>query len=776
MSAASGGGRRRARRPRSNRERGAPGTSPSGAEVASPAPPDVASAVAESLPSGLPRSEGLAARVLRSETLLPAIVLPLAFVFLARYASPDIGLVDSSELALAAACGGVAHPPGTPLYLILSRTFLLATGALSGFVVDPAAPAEGVARGREIARAMNLFSALCGAVAASGFAFAALGVARLAASRVRRRDEEVGAPVLAAICATSAWLVARNPWGWSGVAEVYSLNSALLAWSWGLTLHWARSVGEDANVRERTEDGFGGRARGRGALAAAILLAALGLANHHATALLAWPPLLATIALVAPRMPLRPRFWVVAGGSVALSLALYAQLFLAAARDPVLGWGGIGGFGAEGAARLVAHVAGWQYRLQAGGAGGETARVAWSIARGLAFDVSPLALPLLLAGALVAGKARLPRSGTLSRDPSPSRDSMPSSRALVVVPALATIAANLVLSLLYVAGPEDRSAYDLPAHFAVGLLLAGALTGILARLRDAHRAGPALATAILVPVLLAAGFARHAPDCDRRDDRAARRLVLDALGPLPPGAVVFTSEWNLYAPWLFLRHVEGFRPDLRVLDVLLMRRFWYVDHVARAAPELVAAAPDEFASFREQVRRFDTGLPYDDAEIARAYAELMAKWAAAGIASGGAWIDYPTLASRDERVWLARFGQVPRGMLVALHEPSHGGLSAPIPPPEGPDRAAELARMRGRFARAEARGPLPRAFDPSDRSVREWKAYRFYREAAEGTLLATLLERGPEAMNAVAREYAGWLPDADAAREGALARAGRVRP
>jgi len=140
---------------------------------------------------------------------------------------------DSGELIAVAATGGVAHPPGYPLYTLLAGLWLrlLPLG--------------------EPALRLNLFSAACSAAAAI--------VLAIAVRRVSRSDA-------AAVFAAWAWAFASPAFRESLVAEVFPLN-ALLATCALLALVSAP-------------------ARGAVALAA---LGTLALSHHHTLLLLAAP-------------------------------------------------------------------------------------------------------------------------------------------------------------------------------------------------------------------------------------------------------------------------------------------------------------------------------------------------------------------------------------------------------------------------------------------------------------------------------------------------------
>jgi tetratricopeptide (TPR) repeat protein len=92
---------------------------------------------------------------------------------------------------------------------------------------------------------------------------------------------------------------------------------------------------------------------------------------------------------------------------------------------------------------------------------------------------------------------------------------------------------------------------------------------------------------------------------------------------MEPNATFLTRDWQVYAPLLYLQHVEGMRPDAQVIDAELLRRTWYLDFVARQYPGLAARCQNELDAYREQLRLFEYGEPYDAAVIQERYLALL---------------------------------------------------------------------------------------------------------------------------------------------------------
>lgn len=655
----------------------------------------------------------------RSSWIAAGLLSAVAFALYAYTAAPGPTLVDSAELALAAATGGIAHPPGFPLFLIVGRVFAALPFA-------------------DAARMLNLMSAFFMAATAGMVALSVermLVLAEAARNSPRKppkdsddRDPTAWRRVLAGRVAGAAFATAWNPWVWSGVTEVYALNVFLLAaawWcAWGGVVAW--TMGEGPAWRWIT---------------GASVLAAAGLANHHATAALAFPVLLAMLAWVRPALFRERRFWITSVASVAGAAALYLQLFVAARHDRVLGWGRVDSF-----ELLVRHVTGQQYQLQVGSSWDAALEVGRTFFGTLITGVGFLP-GALLALALIAGARSAWGPATGSRPP---RERRRAGRLVLLAPLL-MIVLNATLSMAYVAGPEDRMAYDLPATVAWCLLVGVGAWVALNRFRGSV---PATAgAALLVIATVGLNVRHHFASVNLHEERAAELLVRETLRDVGPGGVVLTAEWNLMAPYLYLRHLEDVRPDVFMIDVLMMRRFWYMDHLERTMPDLIAQSRAPFDAFRDAVYRFDFGEPYDGTTIQAKYEALLFRWIEIGDAAGGAFADVSCFEHPQEVAWLSKLPTMPRGLLLQLVPGGETRENVGLAPYD----AANLRYLRSRLTDGAVMGDLT---DLPGRHHPYYRVWRVYQASVEASLLvaASISE---EAFTTRAAAYREWFPEID---------------
>lgn len=206
---------------------------------------------------------------------LACVLVPIGFLYGKTAAWTVLG-EDNGEFCALYAAGGVAHPSGYPLYVLLLRAFSW---------LPVATPARGAAL-------------VTAGIALAGLAFSYAACRSWGAGR--------SAAVLACV------LYATSPlaWGLATKAEVFALNAALAA--------AILVVGSPSHLF-----------RGVGRAALLGLLVGLGLSNHHSIVLLA--PLFGWAAVEAVReSPSRHRAVAALLGGFGIGLLSYATLPLAA--------------------------------------------------------------------------------------------------------------------------------------------------------------------------------------------------------------------------------------------------------------------------------------------------------------------------------------------------------------------------------------------------------------------------------------------------------------
>jgi len=433
--------------------------------------------------------------------LIALAVFVVAFGVYYVTLTPTVALVDSGALTVASWCLGNAHPPGFPLYLMLTKLFtLLPLGS--------------------IAVRANLASAF--------FAALACAMVSLAVSEISENK-------LVAAFAGLLLTVSRTLWGYATVAEVYALNTFLVATILWLMLRWRRT-------REIKW------------LYVAALVFGLALGVHHVTVGLT----LFGIAVLVFRTKITPKqFGIAAAIAIAALIAVYAYLPITASRQPVWNWGD-----PDTMSRVIDHITAKQYRayVSTSSQGAQLSGVVSYLAREFGF---------WLFGTLIVG-----HGFTIAF----RRDRTLFWMLLLIV--LACCAWLLVYPIV-----NDQDAYLLPAFVAMTIAAAYG--------SDREKYFPAFGIALVFGMSLAT-----MADRNRSDFRVAKDYVDNTLRGIAPNSVLITDDWQLFSPMIYFSEVEKVRPDVVPIEYGMLIRSWYVRQLERRYPELMRLVKPQLDAYK----------------------------------------------------------------------------------------------------------------------------------------------------------------------------------
>jgi len=460
----------------------------------------------------------------------------------------------------------------------------------------------------------------------------------------------LGCSALSAGVGTALLAVALPVWEAGVEVEVHALTLVLIADLWLAAAGRARS------------------------LLLAAFLAGLVLTNHM-SALAAVAGAAAVLAVRARRLPARHLLLLLA--LFLLGLSPYLFLILRARAGPLLPWGN-----PVILERFWWHVTGRQYQV-------------WMFSQSFAEVLANAGRgALLLAWGL--GWVLVPLIGVGLRRLWHTR------RALAI---------GLLLSALLAFGYAvnysipDIEAYYLPCLLALVALAAVGVDALAGRLRRWRLLLWAVPAAMLVINLAPA---------DRRDHYVALDATMNAFESAEPNATILTEFWDVYAPGLYLQHVEGVRPDIWYVDKELLRRSWYFDYLRRAYPGLLENSEDELARYLRHLDDFEHGRLRDPAAIQAAFVRLISSFVENN-PDRPAYATFPREQDLDARNILPGWLWLARGTLYELRPDYLVGefdcerLRVRLPRhPDGRTRAtiaryAILARERARLLTALGR-------------------------------------------------------------------------
>jgi hypothetical protein len=349
---------------------------------------------------------------------------------------------------------------------------------------------------------LNLFSAAMSAVSV-GLLQATLAILEL--------------PWFVSSSTALAWAFSASLWSQSGIARVYALGAAISA----AVVYFAVSWYVDP-------------AAGDAPLYAAFVLVGFGLANHPVAAA-HLPAVAALIVVASPARAADALLWLVCAACLLPGLTLYAWIPLAARRGALVNWGNIKT--ARDFWNFLRRKQYWQHRYVTNTA--EFGEVVWFYLRRVVDEFG-----FLGSAATVVG---IPLLAT--------------GHPAIAIFALVLVGLNAGAMIAH-ARREDIfhwTRYMMTAWFALCIPMAWGWQWMLASCATSWQ--PLLA--FLLPIgLLVARFARHDLSRHRYADEYNRRI----LESLPSGATLIAQDDNVVFPLMYLKYVEGVRPDVTLLE------------------------------------------------------------------------------------------------------------------------------------------------------------------------------------------------------------------
>jgi hypothetical protein len=560
-------------------------------------------------------------------SLTAAVVFITAFALYLKTLAPAIGPTDSGELTTAAWSLGNAHPPGFPLFLLVTHVFTwLPFGS--------------------IAVRTNVASAFFAAIACALVALAAAEILLMPRDvRVVKAEEkrskkpknvnrlpEIREPsqlvILLIMLATGLlFAFSRTLWQFATVTEVYAVNSALMAGvAWGM-LRWART----RDVRS---------------LYAAALLFGLGLCVHHVTIGTGAIAIAVLITRVGGVKFWRSRTTIIAALLLAAGLLVYAYLPIAAARKPVMNWGDPGSISA-----IWDHVTGKQYRTYIKTSEEQNNAQIDRYFGIVGHELGPGWLPLVL---LIAGGG-----------------------IVLLWFRLRTIFWYVVLFIIGNAAwfaiypvTNDTPAYAIPTFIALLFAFAFGAASI-AELAKGERVRTIVAGAMLLLPLLS--LVTTYPFRDRSNYWVSHDYAENGLHSMRPNALMLTGDWQLYAPMRYRLDVERARPDVEIIETGFLLREWYFGELARRYPTLTRDSKREIDALVPMLAPFQNDRDHLDMELFnRRIDDLIISMIEQHLRRGPVYVSGEVAASTEPRDvnlrkrMADRFDIVPRGLLIEI--------------------------------------------------------------------------------------------------------------
>jgi len=95
------------------------------------------------------------------------------------------------------------------------------------------------------------------------------------------------------------------------------------------------------------------------------------------------------------------------------------------------------------------------------------------------------------------------------------------------------------------------------------------------------------------------------------------------LGFVKKNAVILSYQWDFFiSPTYYIKYVEGFRKDVRIIDTELLKRSWYYDQLERFYPGILKNLTKEVNEFIRELLKFERGEKYNPLYLERMYQNI----------------------------------------------------------------------------------------------------------------------------------------------------------
>ena len=186
-----------------------------------------------------------------------------------------------------------------------------------------------------------------------------------------------------------------------------------------------------------------------------------------------------------------------------------------------------------------------------------------------------------------------------------------------------------------------------------------------------------MAAATAIVLTSATAFAANRPFNNRRHYFIAGDYVENLFSTIAPNGLLLTQDWQIASPMLYAQEIEQRRPDVKVVDINLLRRSWYFDYLTHAHPDLMQRAREKIDPYFELLKQWeqDPGAFAGNQEVTQrismAFLEMIQSIVRNEIKVAPVYITNDVLAADPTNGYLTRwipqsYQLVPQGLVFNL--------------------------------------------------------------------------------------------------------------
>lgn len=495
-----------------------------------------------------------ATRSSRSLLLNGSGVVLLSLLVYILTLAPGVMYTDSGELAGACYFFGVAHPTGYPLFVILGHLWTM------------------IAKPLGVIYSMNLFAAFCTALSSGmvyGILHTLLDFISAQSDNQKKQKASNTNTSLITWCSISggiSYSFAHTVWEQATSIEVYSLHLLMMS---STILFFLRGIISNS---QKT-------------LIISALLLGLSFTNHLTTILLIPPIILLFFwrtgeSFASKNITSRERL--IQFGILLLVIiscsSVYGVMIWRSSSDAWFNWGAVH----RGWEQFSYHVLGKQYQI-------------WmfsdepgAVKKQFSLFVSLLPKNLGYIGFMLFPLAGLPALWRTSKQ----------------------IFWFVVVGIFFCVGYSvNYNIHDIDSYFLLAfmLMIITSFVGLYSLLQSsfASKLSDTLKPVIAIGIAVISLVINYQAN-DKSKHVLVEEYVKLMIDPLPKNAVLISQQWDFFvSAFWYMQQVEGYRPDITIIEKEILRRTWYPAQMQRWYPSAITQCKGEIDDYMKDLVLFE---------------------------------------------------------------------------------------------------------------------------------------------------------------------------
>ncbi len=555
--------------------------------------------------------------------ILTLLAVLITFTVYILTAAPGVTFTDSGELAGVCSTLGIAHPTGYPLFTILGFLWTLLPLPFSDIY------SLNLFAGFVTALSVGVFFNVVYRLIVFVFYYKFRFIKEKSKKRQKRKkviersDPGANEIILLIISFTSALLYgfAETIWAQGTSIEVYSLH-LLLA---NLVL-WALLKAVMADTPERKKY-----------FNLTALLLGLSFTNHMTTILLV--PALIFIYFKRPGerrdlSSVRIKSFLMLFIPFVIGLSVYLYLPIRSANGPEFNWGAV----SRGFDKFFYHVTGKQYQVWMFSGENLGANL------GKFFALIPYQLAWIGLLPFFVGLVKTWRS-----------------RKTIFWFLIILIITCIIYSINY--SIHDIDTYFITAFIGILIFTALGLYSLAQSLSENRSRLYSLAFLVLPLLALIMNYGED----NQSDDYLVPEYTRILTTNLDKDALIISSQWDYWcSAFWYKQRVEGYRPDIVLIEKELLRRTWFPYQLRKWYPEVIEKSRAELENYMVNLKRFEAGEKFDTMQIQTDYIRLLRSFIDKNIDNRPIYITAEILQNPSDSIFTAGYAKIPQGFAIRL--------------------------------------------------------------------------------------------------------------